>query len=74
MDLSTFNCMNKIGINWKLRYDLERGRNEILQTRVEILQRRLRKYENDNTWSTRDRKDNNVVELGRSIHTARDKT
>ena len=66
--------MNKIGINWKLRYDLERGRNEILQTRVEILQRRLRKYENDNTWSTRDRKDNNVVELGRSIHTARDKT
>jgi len=32
--------MNKIGINWKLRYELERGRNELLETRIDILIRR----------------------------------
>ena len=64
----------KIGINWHLKYQLEKGRNEILEMKVDILRRRLRKYENDNTWSTGDRKDNNVVKLSGSIHTARDKT
>jgi hypothetical protein len=38
--------MNKIGINWKLRYELERGRTELLETKIDILIRRLRKYEN----------------------------
>ena len=66
--------MNKIGINWKLRYELERGRNELLETRIDILIRRLRKYEDYNTRPARDRQDNNVVKFSRSVHTARDKT
>tara|TARA_R100000781_G_scaffold109944_1_gene75106 strand:+ start:992 stop:1285 length:294 start_codon:yes stop_codon:yes gene_type:complete len=66
--------INKLGINWKLRYDLERSRNELLETRIDILIRRLRKYEDYNTRPTRDRKDNNVVKFSRSVHTTRDKT
>jgi hypothetical protein len=31
-------------------------------------------YEDDNFRSTRNRKDNNIVKPGRSIHTRRDKT
>ena len=42
-----------IGINWNLRYRLEKGRNEILQMKIEILRKRLAKYENYNTWSPR---------------------
>ena len=53
-----------IGINWHLKYQLEKGRREILEMKVDILRRRLRKYENDNTWSTRDRKDNNGLGIG----------
>ena len=49
--------MNKLGINWKLRYDLERRRNELLETRIDILIRRLRKYEDYNTRPARNRKD-----------------
>jgi len=61
-----------IGINWNLRYRLEKGKNEILQMRIEILKRRLAKYENYNTWSPRDRQDDNVIEFSRSIHTTGD--
>ena len=35
-----------IGINWNLRYRLEKGRNEILQMKIEILRKTLPKYEN----------------------------
>ena len=61
-----------IGINWNLRYRLEKGRNEILQMKIEILRKRLAKYENYNTRSPRDRKDNNVIEFSRSVHTTGD--
>ena len=37
-----------IGINWNLRYRLEKGKNEILQMKIEILRKRLAKYENYN--------------------------
>ena len=61
-----------IGINWNLRYRLEKGKNEILQMKIDILRERLAKYENYNTWSSRDRQDDNVIEFSRSIHTTRD--
>ena len=61
-----------IGINWNLRYRLEKGKNEILQMKIEILRKRLAKYENYNTWSPRDRKDDNVIEFSRSVHTTGD--
>ena len=61
-----------IGINWNLRYRLEKGRNEILQMKIEILRQRLAKYVNYNTWAPRDRQDNNVIEFSRSVHTTGD--
>ena len=61
--------IKKIGINWHLRYQLEKGRAEILQMKVEILRKRLAKYENYNTRATRNRKDDNVIKFSRSIHT-----
>jgi len=63
---------NILGINWNLKYRLEKGKNEILRMKIDILQKRLRKYENHNTRSTRNRQDNNVIEFSRSIHTTRD--
>ena len=61
--------IKKIGINWHLRYQLEKGRAEILQMKVEILRKRLAKYENYNIRAPRDRKDDNVIKFSRSIHT-----
>tara|TARA_R100001591_G_scaffold83546_1_gene90021 strand:+ start:382 stop:579 length:198 start_codon:yes stop_codon:yes gene_type:complete len=63
---------NVLGINWNLKYRLEKGKNEILRMKIDILQKRLRKYENHNIRSTRNRQDNNVIEFSRSIHTTRD--
>ena len=61
-----------IGINWNLRYRLEKGKNEILEMKIDILRKRLAKYENYNTWSPRDRKNDNVIEFSRSVHTTGD--
>jgi hypothetical protein len=65
--------MNKIGINWHLRF-----REEILQLKEELeltqmwlnkAERKLKKYENNNIRPTRNGKDNNVVKLSGRIHT-----
>ena len=63
---------NVRGINWNLRYRLEKGKNEILRMKIDILRKRLAKYEDYNTRPTGDREDNNVIEFSRSIHTTRD--
>ena len=36
---------NVRGINWNLKYRLEKGKNEILRMKIETLRRRLAKYE-----------------------------
>ena len=64
--------MNKIGINWKYKWLLLRDANEMLEAKVKRLERKLKKYENNNTRSTRNRKNNNVVELSGRIYTSRD--
>jgi LPS O-antigen subunit length determinant protein (WzzB/FepE family) len=63
--------MNKIGINWKYKWLLLRDANEMLEAKVKRLERKLKKYENNNTRSTRNRKNNNVVELSGRIYTGR---
>jgi cell division protein FtsB len=59
----------EIGINWYLKYRLLKKQLEKeldkLKLQKEILERRLKKYENNNTRSTRNRKDNNIVKFGR---------
>ena len=59
---------NVLGINWNLKYRLEKGKNEILQMKIEILRKRLAKYEDYNTRPSRYWEDNNVIEFSRSIH------
>jgi hypothetical protein len=46
---------------------------ELTQIQLEIAERKLKKYENNNTRTPRDRKDNNVVKLSRSISKRWDK-
>ncbi len=65
-----------VGENWHLRFRLK---IEELQKRVDylnlhnrILRNKLKKYENNNTRTTRNGKDNNVVKSGGSIYPARE--
>ena len=68
----------KIGINWHLRFREEiaqlKEELELTQIWLERAERQLEKYENNNTGSTRNGKDNNVIKLSRRIHQAGDKT
>jgi hypothetical protein len=54
-----------IGINWFLKYRLLKQELDKTKLQKEILERRLKKYEDNNIRSTRNRKNNNVVKLGR---------
>ena len=63
---------NVRGINWNLKYRLEKGKNEILRMKIDILHKRLAKYEDYNTRTPRDRQDNNVIEFSRPVHTKGD--
>ena len=58
-----------VGINWHLRFRQEIDRLtkevEVLQARLNIAQRKIKKYENNNTRTTRYRKNNNVIKFSR---------
>jgi|TARA_R110000868_G_scaffold204695_1_gene452815 hypothetical protein len=54
-----------IGINWFLKYRLLKQELDKTKLQKEILERRLKKYEDNYIRSTRNRKNNNVVKLGR---------
>ena len=67
---------SKIGINWHLRF-----REEIAQLKEELeltqmwlnkAEKKLKKYENNNIGTTGNRENNNVVKLGRRVHSAGD--
>jgi len=66
-----------VGKNWHLRFRLIiqelTEELELTQIHLNIAERKLKKYENNNTRSTRDRKDNNIVKLSRSISKRWDK-
>ncbi len=66
-----------VGVNWHLRFrqiikDLTEEL-ELTQIHLNIAERKLKKYEDNNTRTTRDRQDNNVVKLSRSISKRWDK-
>ena len=67
-----------VGINWHLRFREEirilKEELELTQIHLNIAERKLKKYENNNTGSTRNRKNNNVVKLSGRIYTKRDST
>ena len=66
-----------VGVNWHLRFRLIihelTEEVELTQVELKIAERKLKKYEDNNTRSTRDRKNNNVVKLSRRIYTKWDK-
>ena len=68
----------KIGVNWHLQFrmiikELEE-RLEEKTIKLQIAERKLKKYENNNIRTTGNGKDNNVVKSSGRIYTARDKT
>ena len=60
--------MGKVHNNWYLRYkkriEFLEDKNRRLLIRVTFLERRLKKREDNNIRTTRNRKDNNVVKFG----------
>jgi hypothetical protein len=58
----------KIGVNWFLKYRQALEKIEKLEFEINVMRR---KYENYNSRSTWDRKNNNVVKLGRRVHKTR---
>ena len=60
--------VKNIGINWNLRYRLEKSRAELLEMKIDILRKRLAKYENYNTRTPRDRQNDNVIKFSRPVY------
>ena len=67
-----------VGKNWHLRFRLIiqelTEELELTQVQLKIAERKLKKYEDNNTRAARDRKDNNVVKISRRLYTKWDKT
>jgi len=65
-----------VGVNWHLRFRLIiqelKEELELTLIQLEIAERKLKKYENDNIRAARDRKNNNVIKLGGRISEGRD--
>ena len=65
-----------VGVNWHLRFRLIiqelKEELELTLIQLEIAERKLKKYENDNIRAARDRKNNNVIKLGGRIFEGRD--
>ena len=65
-----------IGPNWHLRFRLIiqelKEELELTQVQLEIAERKLKKYEDNNIRAARDRKNNNVVKLSGRISKERD--
>ena len=58
-----------VGVNWHLRFRLKLEKlekeNEELKLKNNILKRRIKKYEDNNTRTSWNRKDNNTIKPGR---------
>tara|TARA_B100001063_G_scaffold57327_1_gene51549 strand:+ start:573 stop:794 length:222 start_codon:yes stop_codon:yes gene_type:complete len=67
-----------VGKNWHLRFRLIiqelTEELELTQVQLKIAERKLKKYEDNNTRAARDRKNNNVVKISRRLYTKWDKT
>jgi hypothetical protein len=57
-----------VGVNWYVRFkkriEFLEDKNRKLLIKNSFLERRIKKRENNNTRTTRNRKDNNVVKFG----------
>ena len=66
-----------VGVNWHLRFRLKLEKlakeNEYLKMKNRLLTRKIKKYENNNTRTTGNRQNNNLVKLSGPIYPARNK-
>jgi len=64
-----------VGANWHLRFRLKleelQKENEYLKMKNRLLTRKIKKYEDNNTRTTRNGKDNDTIKSSRSVHTGR---
>tara|TARA_R110002060_G_scaffold24517_1_gene33316 strand:+ start:366 stop:584 length:219 start_codon:yes stop_codon:yes gene_type:complete len=67
-----------VGVNWHLKFRLKieelQKENEKLKTKNNILERRIKKYENNNIRTAGDRKNNNTIKSSGSIYSTGSKT
>ena len=60
-----------VGVNWHLRFRLKieqlNKENEELKLKNRLLTRRIKKYENNNTRTTRNRQNDNIIKLSGRI-------
>jgi hypothetical protein len=67
-----------VGVNWHLRFRLIiqelKEELELTLIQLEIAERKLKKYEDNNIRASRDRKNNNVIKLGGRISEGWDQT
>ena len=58
-----------VGVNWHLRFRLKleklQKENEELKLKNKILERKIKKYEDNNIRTSWNRKDNNTIKPGR---------
>ena len=67
-----------VGENWHLRFRLKleelQKENEYLKMQNRLLKRKIKKYENNNTRTTGNRQNYNLVKLSGPIYPARNKS
>ena len=67
-----------VGVNWHLKFRLKieelQKENEQLKTKNKILERKVKKYEDNNIRAARDRKNNNTIKSSGSIYSTGSKT
>ena len=64
-----------VGVNWHLRLRLKieelQERVDYLNMKNRLLRNKIKKYEDNNTRTTGNGKDNNTIESSRRVHTGR---
>jgi len=63
-----------VGLRFRLIIQELTEELELTQVQLQIAERKLKKYEDNNTRAARDRKNNNVVKISRRLYTKWDKT
>jgi len=59
------------GTNWKYHWHIIKEQLDMAQAKIKRLERKIKKYENNNIGSTGHRKNNNTTESSRRVHTKR---
>ena len=60
-----------MGTNWKYQWHIIKDQLDIAEAKIRRLERKLKKYENNNIRTTGNRKNNNVVKSSRRVNTKR---